>query len=293
MFTNNSARHRATPARNFLISEATKSVSANAGKVGRGAAVVTAGAGLMLGAGMPAANAAGEAPDHAAAYVAPAGAAEAAASEAVAAVAQSAAAASSHTVKPGDTLGAIASQHGVALEDVFAANGLGMDSIIYPGDVIALSGAAADAAPAAPAPAAEAPAPQVQAAPAGSMNVSLASAEISPASSTSGIAGIAKSMVGSPYVWGGTTPAGWDCSGFTKWVYAQAGINLPRTSQAQAAALTPTSNPKPGDLVSQNGGSHIGIYLGGGKMVSALNPGDGTLVHPTSWMSVDGYYTAR
>jgi peptidoglycan DL-endopeptidase CwlO len=49
---------------------------------------------------------------------------------------------------------------------------------------------------------------------------------------------------------------------------------------------------KPGDLVSQNGGSHIGIYLGGGKMVSALNPGDGTLVHPTSWMSVDGYYTA-
>jgi cell wall-associated NlpC family hydrolase len=300
VFTNNSARHRATPARNFLISEATKSVSANAGKVGRGAAVVTAGAGLMLGAGMPAANAAGSAPDHSAAYVAPAGAAEAAASDAVAAVAQGAAsdaAATSHTVKPGDTLGAIASQHGVALEDVFAANGLGMDSVIYPGDVIALSGAAADAAPAAPAPAAEAPAaeapaPQVEAAPAGSMNVSLASAEISPASATSGLAGIAKSMVGTPYVWGGNTPAGWDCSGFTKWVYAQAGIDLPRTSQAQAAALTPTSNPKPGDLVSQNGGSHIGIYLGGGKMVSALNPGDGTLVHPTSWMSVDGYYTA-
>ncbi|MGF9661184.1 LysM peptidoglycan-binding domain-containing C40 family peptidase [Arthrobacter crystallopoietes] len=286
MFTNNSARHRATPARNFLISEATKSVSANAGKVGRGAAVVTAGAGLMLGAGMPAANAAGSAPDHSAAYVAPAGAAEAAATEAPA---------TSHTVKPGDTLGAIASQHGVALEDVFAANGLGMDSVIYPGDVIALSGAAAAPAapaPAAEAPAAEAPAPQVEAAPAGSMNVSLASAEISPASATSGLAGIAKSMVGTPYVWGGNTPAGWDCSGFTKWVYAQAGIDLPRTSQAQAAALTPTSNPKPGDLVSQNGGSHIGIYLGGGKMVSALNPGDGTLVHPTSWMSVDGYYTA-
>jgi cell wall-associated NlpC family hydrolase len=301
VFTNNSARHRATPARNFLISEATKSVSANAGKVGRGAAVVTAGAGLMLGAGMPAANAAGSAPDHSAAYVAPAGAAEAAASEAVAAVAQGAAsdaAATSHTVKPGDTLGAIASQHGVALEDVFAANGLGMDSVIYPGDVIALSGAAADAAPAAPAPAAEAPAaeapaPQVEAAPAGSMNVSLASAEISPASATSGLAGIAKSMVGTPYVWGGNTPAGWDCSGFTQWVYAKAGINLPRVTTAQAAALKPTSNPQPGDLVLQNGGSHIGIYLGGGQMVSALNPNDGTQIHSVNAMPVAGYYTAR
>ncbi|EMY32536.1 hypothetical protein D477_019623 [Arthrobacter crystallopoietes BAB-32] len=135
MFKSNSARHRATPARNFLISEATKSVSANAGKVGRSAAVVTAGAGLMLGAGMPAANAAGSAPDQAS-YTAPAVAAsDAAAEAAVAAVAHSAETATeaaTHTVKAGDTLGAIASQHGVALEEVFAANGLGMSSIIYP-----------------------------------------------------------------------------------------------------------------------------------------------------------------
>ncbi|MBF1679630.1 MAG: C40 family peptidase, partial [Rothia sp.] len=54
----------------------------------------------------------------------------------------------------------------------------------------------------------------------------------------------------------------------------------------------PTSNPQPGDIVFQNGYSHVGIYLGDGKMISALNPTNGTLVHPTSWMSVDGYYTA-
>ena len=298
MFKSNSARHRPTPARNFLLSEATKSVSANAGKVGRSAAVVTAGAGLMLGAGMPAANAAGSAPDQAS-YTAPAGAAsDAAAEAAVAAVAHAAhtaTEAATHTVKAGDTLGAIAAQHGLALEDVFAANGLGMSSIIYPGDVIKLSGSAAEApaAPATEAPAAEAPAAEAQAAPAGSMSVSLASTDIKPAStSTSGLAGIAQSMVGVPYVWGGNTTAGWDCSGFTKWVYAQAGIELPRLSYDQPGALKPTSNPQPGDLVLQNGGSHVGIYLGNGQMVSALNPNDGTLVHPTSWMSVDGYYTA-
>ncbi|NMR31207.1 LysM peptidoglycan-binding domain-containing protein [Arthrobacter sp. SF27] len=208
--------------------------------------------------------------------------------------------AASHTVKAGDTLGAIASQYGVDLNDLFAANGLDWTSIIYPGDVIELSGASQAPAAQAPAQAAPAPAPAPAEAPAQTapqeeaFTVAAASSSIEHAASTSGIADIAKSMVDSPYVYGGTSPStGWDCSGFTKWVYAQAGIDLPRTSQQQIAAMKPTSNPQPGDLVSQNGGGHIGIYLGGGKMVSALNPGDGTLVHPISWMPVDGYYTVR
>ncbi|NMR28732.1 LysM peptidoglycan-binding domain-containing C40 family peptidase [Arthrobacter sp. SF27] len=296
LFKNTSARHRATPVHSNPFSGVSKAVSSHAGTVGRSAAVVTAAGGLMLGAGLPA-NAASDvsSSDFAATAQAEAVAAPAAAPAPAPASSEDAA---THTVKAGDTLGNIAAQHGVELNDVFAANGLGFASVIYPGDVIQLSGAAqapaAQAAPAAPAPA---EAPATQAAPqeeaftvaAASANIELASTSTA---STSGIVGTAKSMVGTPYVWGGTSTSGWDCSGFVQWVYAQHGIDLPRVTTAQAGALTPTSNPKPGDLVLQNGGSHIGIYLGGGQMISALNPGEGTKVHPTSWMPVDGYFTA-
>ena len=73
---------------------------------------------------------------------------------------------------------------------------------------------------------------------------------------------------------------------------AQTSSRAVRTTTVVAAA-TPTSNPQPGDLVSQNGGNHIGIYIGGGKMVSALNPTQGTFVHSVNAMPVDGYYTYR
>nr|AIA87341.1 NLPC_P60 [uncultured Listeria sp.] len=73
------------------------------------------------------------------------------------------------------------------------------------------------------------------------------------------------------------SPSGWDCSGFVQWVYAQNGIQLPRTSGAQGAAGTRTSTPVPGDLVVY-GSSHIGIYLGNGMMVHAARPGVGTVV---------------
>lgn len=115
------------------------------------------------------------------------------------------------------------------------------------------------------------------------------SASSSASASTSGITGAAMSYQGAGYVWGGTTPSGWDCSGFVQYVYAQNGIDLPRTAAAQGAAGTPTSNPQPGDLVIQNGGSHVGIYLGNGQMISALNPSQGTQVHAVSAMSTDYY----
>ena len=97
--------------------------------------------------------------------------------------------------------------------------------------------------------------------------------------------------IGGSYVWGGTKFGAWDCSGFVLWATGQAGINLPRTASAQAGALTRTSNPQPGDLVLQNGGGHIGIYVGNGKMISALNPSSGTKLHSVSTMPVVGYYT--
>ena len=106
------------------------------------------------------------------------------------------------------------------------------------------------------------------------------------------IVATALSGLGGSYVWGGKSYRAWDCSGFTSWVFAQHGIKLTAYTYAMKDELRPTSNPQPGDIVFQNGYSHVGIYLGDGKMISALNPTNGTLVHPTSWMSVDGYYTA-
>ena len=106
------------------------------------------------------------------------------------------------------------------------------------------------------------------------------------------IVATAMSGLGGSYVWGGKSYGAWDCSGFTSWVFAQHGIKLTAYTYAMKDELRPTSNPRPGDIVFQNGYSHVGIYLGDGKMISALNPTNGTLVHPTSWMSVDGYYTA-
>jgi len=106
------------------------------------------------------------------------------------------------------------------------------------------------------------------------------------------IVATAMSGLGGAYVWGGKTFGAWDCSGFTSWVFAQHGIKLTAFTYAMKNELRPTANPQPGDIVFQNGYSHVGIYLGDGKMISALNPSYGTLVHPTSWMSVDGYYTA-
>ncbi|MEV7604987.1 C40 family peptidase [Paenarthrobacter sp. NPDC089322] len=107
----------------------------------------------------------------------------------------------------------------------------------------------------------------------------------------SGLAAIAYTGIGHPYVWGGTSPNGWDCSGFTQWVYAQAGISIPRVNAW--TAMTPTSTPAPGDLVMQNGGAHVGIYVGNGMMISALNPSQGTLLHSVASTGSSSFYTLR
>ena len=106
------------------------------------------------------------------------------------------------------------------------------------------------------------------------------------------IVNTAKTGLGGAYIWGGKTFKAWDCSGFVSWVFAQHGIKLTAYTYSMVGELKPTSTPQPGDIVFQNGYSHVGIYLGDGKMISALNPSEGTLIHSTSIMPVDGYYTA-
>ena len=91
---------------------------------------------------------------------------------------------------------------------------------------------------------------------------------------SSGILGIAASLGGIYYIYGGTTTAGFDCSGYTQYVFAQVGITIPRTSEEQQAAATPVSNPQPGDLVFFGyPAGHVGIYAGNGMMWASPHTG--------------------
>lgn len=97
----------------------------------------------------------------------------------------------------------------------------------------------------------------------------------SPAPSRSGVVNIAMSLRGIRYSWGGSSPSqGFDCSGFTSYVFRRAGISIPRTASAQAARATRVSAPRPGDLVFWGYPAyHVAIYLGHGKIVAARRPG--------------------
>ncbi|WP_270180111.1 C40 family peptidase [Alkalihalobacillus sp. CinArs1] len=125
-----------------------------------------------------------------------------------------------------------------------SANGLTVDGIAGPQTFGALSGAST-------------------AAPSSSNDSSVAS--------TSSVVTIAKQYIGVPYVWGGSTPSGFDCSGFLQYAYNKAGVSLPRTVASMWDATSSVSSPSVGDLVFfetyKPGPSHAGIYLGGGKFI--------------------------
>jgi len=99
------------------------------------------------------------------------------------------------------------------------------------------------------------------------------------------IVGMAESFVGKvPYVWGGTSPAGWDCSGFTTWIYRQFGITMPRTADGQQHWAKPISFPMAGALAFFGGADgtqfhagHVGIVVGPNMMANAYGTGFGTI----------------
>lgn len=98
-----------------------------------------------------------------------------------------------------------------------------------------------------------------------------------------GIVSLAYSLVGSRYVSGGTTPAGFDCSGFVQYVYAQNGIHVSRSSYTQAndGLAVPYSEAQPGDILSwgtPGNITHSALYVGNGLMIHATNPSQGVLL---------------
>jgi cell wall-associated NlpC family hydrolase len=103
----------------------------------------------------------------------------------------------------------------------------------------------------------------------------------------------AASKLGKPYVWGATGPSAFDCSGLMQWAYKQLGVSLPRTSAAQSQFGTPVSKSelRPGDLVFfYSPVSHVGMYLGNGKILHASEPGQPVKV---SDMSRFPFHNAR
>jgi cell wall-associated NlpC family hydrolase len=98
-----------------------------------------------------------------------------------------------------------------------------------------------------------------------------------PPSKYGGVVGIAMQYLGIPYVWGGASPSGFDCSGLVMYVYAQVGVSLPHNAAMQYSSVgVPVSREElqPGDLVFFDGLGHMGMYIGGGQFIHAPHTGD-------------------
>ena len=106
------------------------------------------------------------------------------------------------------------------------------------------------------------------------------------------IVAIAEKWLGTPYLYGGNTKAGIDCSGFVKNVYHEIGINLPRTSAQQFEYLKPTNVPVIGDLVFFKKGNlinHVGIFIGEGKMIHSSS-GKGVIIQTILGSSLENRF---
>jgi peptidoglycan DL-endopeptidase CwlO len=111
-----------------------------------------------------------------------------------------------------------------------------------------------------------------------------------PAAQYGGVVGIAMQYLGVKYVWGGASPSGFDCSGFSMYVYAQVGVSLPHHAASQYGMGTAVSKSElaAGDLVFFNGLGHMGIYIGGGQFIHAPHTGDVVKISSLS----DSWYAA-
>jgi cell wall-associated NlpC family hydrolase len=110
-----------------------------------------------------------------------------------------------------------------------------------------------------------------------------------PPSKYGGVVGIAMQYLGVPYVYGGASPSGFDCSGLVMYVFNQIGVSLPHNAAAQYGYGMPVSRDQlqAGDLVFFNGLGHVGIYIGGGQFIHAPHTGDVVKIS-----SLSGWYSS-
>ncbi|MGD7043294.1 LysM peptidoglycan-binding domain-containing protein [Jeotgalibacillus proteolyticus] len=162
---------------------------------------------------------------------------------------------SSYTVKSGDTLGRIALNYKVTVANLKSWNNLSSD-LIRVGQKLSIKGSS------------------------GSTPSTPSTPSAPPSSSNGGsVTAIAMEQMGVPYVWGGSTPSGFDCSGFIYYVYKQAGFDISRTNaEGQHARSYEVSSPTVGDLVFfentyKSGISHVGIYIGNNQFIHANDGG--------------------
>ena len=297
-FNNNRARHRAQT-----------TIAGRGRTIGSAAAVVAAGSGMLLSMAAPAS--AGVVANDAPIAPAPAAVAPAAPVAPVAPVAEAPAvapAASTHTVQSGDTLGVIASTYGVSLDSILSLNGLALESIIYPGDVITYAGAAAPAAaaPVAAAPVAEtfaapaapaAPAAAVEAPAAAAANtgvITTQSTDVTPVASSAASSPVGQIMVDSAFAQLG---AAQDCTVLVEVALRAAGHSVGDLAPAQLAAYgTQVSDPQPGDMIYYADGgmglAHIAIYIGDGQAIHSGWNGNQTVIQSANVGSGPVYYRA-
>jgi cell wall-associated NlpC family hydrolase len=118
---------------------------------------------------------------------------------------------------------------------------------------------------------------------------------VAPPNTHGGVVGIAMRYLGVPYRWGGSSPSGFDCSGFVMYVFAQIGISLPHSTYALWNVGIPVSRDQlqPGDLVFFNGLGHMGIYIGGNQMIHAPHTGDVVKISSLTGWYASTYVGAR